>query len=64
MKVNAGQRYVQPNGLLTVEGLQLLAGLERQIAALEARLTGPEVTGGATVDAEARAAINAIRGQP
>jgi hypothetical protein len=33
MKVNAGQRYVQPNGLLTVEGLQLLAGLERQIAA-------------------------------
>jgi hypothetical protein len=63
MNLNAGAIYVAANGRLTMEGLLYFQGLERRIAELEARLTGPEVTGGATVDAEARAAINAIRGQ-
>lgn len=63
MNLNAGARYFGADGRPTVEGLAYFAGLERRIAALETRLTGPEITGGAVQDAEARAAINAIRGQ-
>ena len=63
MTINAGIRYFQPNGQPTVEGLAFFSALDRRLAALEARLSGPAVTGGTVQDAEARAAIDAIRGQ-
>ena len=64
MSANLAQQYVGPDGRLTLEGVQLFDSLARRILTLEGKLaaiaevTGP--TGGATTDAEARAAINAI----
>ena len=63
MRPNAGVQYVGADGRLTVEGLAFFSALDRRLAALEARLSGPAVTGGAVQDAEARAAIDAMRGQ-
>lgn len=64
MKANLQQRYVDQDGRFTIEGVQLLDAMARRILALEnkmqaiAAVTAP--TGGATTDAEARAAISAI----
>ena len=63
-KPNLSEQYLRGDGRLTVDGQKLLQSmfdrigvLEGQIAAIAA-VTGP--TGGATVDAEARTAINSI----
>ena len=64
MSANLAQQYVGPDGRLTLEGVQLFDSLSRRLLVLEnklaaiAEVTGP--AGGATTDAEARAAINAI----
>ena len=56
--------YVQSNGTLTLDGLKLFRAMEARFDALEGKLQAiAEVaapTGGATTDAEARAAILAI----
>ena len=58
-------RVVGPDGRPTVEFLRDRERLVRRLADLEARLAALNAVaapvGGATVDAEARAAINAIR---
>jgi hypothetical protein len=58
--------YTFPDGRLTIEGLQLLLGIEDRLARAERKLAAIAVvaapTGGATVDAEARAQIVAILG--
>lgn len=60
--------YVDGNGRLTKAGfdaLQGLAAFEGRIAALEVKLTAAaavaDATGGATVDAEARAELVAVK---
>lgn len=62
--INAQQQYFTPDGRPTIAGLQLLGDQARRIAVLEAKLKAiSEVdapTGGATQDAEARAAVNDI----
>lgn len=64
--MNAQQNftYTQANGTLTLEGLKLFRALEDRLDALEATLqaigTIAAPSGGATDDAEARAAIVAI----
>lgn len=66
MSANLQQRYVDANGRLTLEGLQLFDSLARRVLTLEGKLAAiaavTEPTGGATTDAEARAAISAIIG--
>lgn len=56
--------YVKADGRLTQEGLMLLQGQARAIATLQAKLAAIAAvvapSGGATVDAEARAAIAGI----
>ena len=54
---NLTERFVSPDGRLTIEGLRVLQGVFDRLDAIAA-VNGP--TGGATVDAEARAAIDAI----
>lgn len=62
-KWNAQQRITKESA--SPDFLQYLAGLERDLAALQAKfeaiaaVTAP--AGGATVDAQSRTAINAIR---
>jgi len=64
MKPNLQQRYIDGNGRLTLDGVALIDGLDRRLAAAESKLAaiaaiaGP--TGGAVTDTQARAAINAI----
>lgn len=61
---NLSERYFAPNGQPTLDGLKLLQGMHDEIVTLQNKLdaiaavTAP--SGGATVDSEARAAINAI----
>jgi hypothetical protein len=64
MSANLQQQYVGPDGRLTIAGAQLFDNLDRRLRVAEDKLkaiaavTGPDA--GATIDAEARAAINAI----
>jgi hypothetical protein len=64
--VSIKDQIVTADGRLTQNGYALLDGMDRRLRGLEGKLaavaaiTGP--TGGATVDAEARTAINAIIG--
>lgn len=64
MKAQQGFRYVTADGGFTVLGLQLFQDMERRLAAQDAKLAAIAAvvapTGGATVDAQARAAIAAI----
>lgn len=64
MIVQQGFRYVTADGSFTLLGVQVFQDLERRLAAQDAKLTAIAAvvapTGGATVDAEARAAIAAI----
>lgn len=66
MTANLQQQYVDAQGRLTLDGVQLFDTLSRRIAALEGKFEAiaaiADPTGGATTDAEARAAINAIIG--
>lgn len=66
MSANFAIQYVQPDGRLTSEGLRLFAGLFERVAVLEAKLAAVAAVaapvGGATIDAEARAAIVALIG--
>lgn len=56
--------YFNADGTPTIEGIRLIRRMEQRLDAAEAKLaaiaavTGP--AGGATIDAEARTAINAI----
>lgn len=66
MKPVNGVRYVAADGTLTLDGMRLFGAMAddleaaRQIIADAAAVPAP--TGGATVDAEARAAVAAILG--
>lgn len=64
--MNYAISYFGPDGKPTVEGLKLFQSLERRVGSAEAKLAAIAAvvapTGGATVDAEARAAIVAILG--
>lgn len=65
-RANSQVSYVGGDGRFNIEGLKLLHDLDTKVTALEAQLaaiaavTAP--TGGATNDAEARAAVVAIIG--
>lgn len=60
------RRYVTEGGTLTPEGHAVFAALERDVAAIKARLDAvsgvADAAGGATVDTEARAELVAIKG--
>jgi len=56
-KPNLAEQFVGPDGRLTIEGLKVLQGLFDRLDAIAA-VSAP--TGGATIDAEARAAISSI----
>ncbi len=60
---NIQEVYVA-DGRLTLEGYKLLADMNDRLEAAEAKLAAiaalSDPTGGATIDAEARTAINAI----
>ena len=66
MRPNAQVRYVGADGRLTLDGMILLGRLSERLAAAEARLAAigdvVDPTGGATQDAEARAAVASIIG--
>lgn len=66
MKPNLSEQYVGPNGRLTLTGMKFFDAMERRIEAAEGKLAAiaavADPTGGATTDAEARAAIVAIIG--
>lgn len=59
--ITSVERYVDETGRLTAEGQLVLQDLARRIEELEAALNAlaniPAPTGGAMIDAEARAAI-------
>jgi hypothetical protein len=59
-----GFRYVNADGSLSLQGLEVFREMQRQIMAQDEKLAAIAAvvapTGGATVDAEARAAIAAI----
>jgi hypothetical protein len=58
-------QYVDKDGSLTQAGWQMLAAMERRLAAAEALIAAAaavaNAAGGATVDAEARAQLAAIK---
>lgn len=62
--INRLVSYFEPSGQPTDEALKLFGDMERRIQNAEDKLTAIAAvtapTGGATTDAEARAAINAI----
>lgn len=64
MTPNLQVRYITADGKLTREGMALFAGLLQRLDEAEGKLaaiaavTGP--SGGGTIDAQARTAINAI----
>lgn len=60
MTANLQERYVDQSGRLTLAGLKLFQGLARTEAKLAAIAAVAAPVGGATDDAEARTAINAI----
>jgi hypothetical protein len=64
MTANPQIPYVQGDGRFNIEGLKLLNELTARVAALESKLAAiaalADPTGGATVDAEARASIAAV----
>ena len=64
MIVSGNIRYVNPDGTLTIQGLRLFGDLPRRLDEAERRLEAIAAVaapaGGATTDAEARAAIAAI----
>jgi len=64
MKAQQGFKYVSENGDLTLEGMRLFNAIDKRLTACEARLAAIAAVvapvGGATNDAEARAAVTAI----
>jgi hypothetical protein len=71
MTPNSSVRYIDGAGRLTADGLRLFRNMAQRIDAAETGLAAAESklaaiaavanpAGGATIDAEARAAINAI----
>lgn len=60
MTSRMGVRYVDQNGMLTIEGALLFAQFDAAVKKLAAISAIVAPVGGATVDAEARAAIAAI----
>lgn len=64
MSLNFSIRYVSTDGHFTPEGMIFFTSLAQRLEAAEAKLTSIAAiaapVGGATVDAEARAAIAAI----
>ena len=64
MTAKSGFIYVNANGSLNLDGIKLFRSLEARLDASEARLKAIAAivapVGGATIDAEARAAIVAI----
>jgi hypothetical protein len=66
MTLRMGEPYVDQRGGLTQTGWQAFTAMEERIADLEAKLAAAaavsDATGGATIDAEARAELIAIKG--
>lgn len=63
--IRTDREYVR-NGMLTQEGFSVFTRMESRLAEIEAKLAAvvavADATGGATVDAEARAEVAAIKG--
>ena len=63
--IRKGMTYVNPDGTLTDAGFFALNGLERSLADLTAKIDAAadvaDAAGGATIDAEARAELAAIK---
>jgi hypothetical protein len=63
--IRSDRPYVA-GGMLTIEGYAVFSDMERRIEELEAKLAAvvavADATGGATIDAEARAELVAIKG--
>lgn len=63
--IRMGMKIVAADGTLTREGYEMLMDLQRDFAAAQGKIAAAAAvaapTGGATIDAQARAAINAIR---
>lgn len=66
MTLRMGETYIDQGGRLTQAGWQAFSDMERRVAELEAKLAAAaavaDAAGGATVDAEARAELVAVKG--
>lgn len=66
MTLRMGETYIDQGGMLTQAGWQAFSDMERRVAELEAKLAAAaavaDAAGGATVDAEARAELVAVKG--
>ena len=64
MKAQQGFRYVDASGAFTLDGLRLINSMDTRMLDMERKFTAIAAivapVGGATVDAEARAAVAAI----